>query len=305
MYPIVSSPELLQQSTQLFVHRVQACGMHRHQAVEALWVIQGSIRVQVNDRQHSLNAGDLLFINANDHHATEAASEDNLVLCLQHRFPESLSIEISPEQTNPVMKARQNDIRTVLAHLWWEHKYQQSHWQFASETLLSRLQLILLRYFSVAPSDAPAPADAESWRIQQITRYLEKNHRENISLSGLAEQFGLSESYLSHYFKDQTGSTLVRWLTQLRLERSLSDLVQTDTAISELALNRGFPSIKSYNSAFKREYHCTPSEFRQRQQAEPPPTAGRQYARFDATGVEALMVPWLKKSELFLDDHKN
>ncbi|EAR08442.1 helix-turn-helix transcriptional regulator [Reinekea blandensis] len=304
MYPIVSASELLQQTTRLFIHRVQACGLHRHQATEALWVLQGAIRVQVNDHQYSLRDGDLLFINADDHHATEAASDDNLVLCLQHRFEELVNVSVAPGTSNPVLKARLNDLRTTLAHLWWEQKYQPAHWQLATENGLAQLQLILLRYFSSA---SPAPAESRddaSWRIQQITRYLEAHYREPISLTSLSEHFGLSETYLSHYFKDKTGSTLVRWLTQLRLERCLPDLIQTDSTVAELALEHGFPSIKAFNSAFKREYQCTPSEFRQQQQSAPSTPAGVHYGRFDTTGIDALMMPWLKKTDLFLDDHK-
>lgn len=305
MYPIVSSQELLQQRTQLFVHRVQVCGMHRHLAMEALWVLQGSIRVQVNDRQQTLNAGDLLFINGNEHHATEAASDDNLVFCLQHRFADSFSVDLSSAQKNPVLNARQNDLRKILAHLWWEQKHQPIHWQLASDTYLARLQLILQRYFSTDVQLDSESGGQENWRIQQIMRFLESNHRETISLPQLAEQFGLSESYLSHFFKDQTGTSLLSWLRHLRLECALSDLVQTDSAISEVALARGFPSIKAFNTAFKREYRCTPSEFRERQKAEPVPVTGLNYGSYDSSSVEALMMPWLEKSELFLDDRRN
>lgn len=302
MYPIVSTPELLQHSTQLFVHRVQTCALHRHQAVEALWILQGAIRVQVHNRQHSLNQGDILFINANDHHATEAASDDNLVLCLQHRFTDLQSVVVSPQPANPVLLARQNDIRSMLAHLWWEQKHQSIHWQRASETFLARLQLALMRYFTAAESGTPTPLPHGSLRIQQIIRHLENHYRESQTLSGLAKHFSISESYLSHYFKTQTGSTLVRWLTQLRLERCLTDLVQTDTAISELALDHGFRSIKAFNLAFKREYQCTPSEFRKRQaQTQSRHTAGRQYAPFSDSAVDTLITPWLNRTELFLE----
>jgi AraC-like DNA-binding protein len=265
MYPILSNTELLNQITVLFVHRVKYCEMHRHEALEILWVLKGAIQVKVNETHHLLHRGDLLFINRLDHHQVQAVSDDNLVLCLQHRFVQPFPVLVINEESNPVRRSRQNELRSLLAHMWWEKYYKADYWQLAFEQNLLALQLELCRYF-IQPATHSTTLDVgDDKRIRNILSFLQHSYQQPITLPRLAKQFALTESYLSHYFKAKTGSTLLRYLSQIRLEACLNDLLQTKLTISDIALASGFPSIKAFNTAFRREYQLTPSEFRDRQ----------------------------------------
>lgn len=303
MYPILSNTELLNQTTLLFVHRVKYCEMHRHEALEILWVLKGSIQVDVNETRHLLHNGDLLFINRLDHHQVQAVSDDNLILCLQHRFSKPFTVSSINENQNPVLKARENELRSLLAHMWWEQHYKADYWLLAFEHHLLALQLELSRYFIQLTTHSKDLLEAENdRRIQNILSFLQNNYQQPITLASLVEQFGLTESYFSHYFKTKTGSTLIRYLSQIRLEACLSDLLQTKRTISDIALTSGFPSIKAFNTAFRREYQLTPSEFREKESQQASTISGHAYASFDTNNIQQLLAPWLKKSAIFMNN---
>ena len=117
----------------------------------------------------------------------------------------------------------------------------------------------------------------------------------------LAEERGLSEAYLSRYFKAKVGETFLRYLTLYRLEKSLSDLAQkTKKTISDIALDHGFPSVKAFNMAFRREYDCTPTAFRLKRESVNLVDIGQAYAGVDVVLLKQRIMPWLDKQFLYL-----
>lgn len=72
----------------------------------------------------------------------------------------------------------------------------------------------------------------------------------------------LSSSYLSHYFEKQMGMTFTGYLNKLRLERSLSPLLNTRMSIESVAELCGFRDARAYTRFFKLQYGMLPSRYR-------------------------------------------
>ncbi|AJQ96945.1 AraC family transcriptional regulator [Gynuella sunshinyii] len=299
MYLLSSQTELLDQAWKVFGHRIFECGIHRHRAHECLWVLKGQIRVQVNEQVYDLSGGDVIVINGDVPHATRAASQDNIVICVQNQFDPMVNVDCGPWLSNPVQLASMNHLRSSMAHIWWEHEYRKPHWELAVQRYLTEIQLLFQRYFPAQEHPVAVVLPDQHKRLDALIHYLEQHYSEHISLSQLAEREGLSEAYLSRYFKEHTGHTFHRYLTLLRLEQSMVELIQTSHSIAAIALSHGFPSIKAYNTAFKREYNCTPGEFRHRKQQDPI-ALGRIYGDYDPANLIRLLTPWLDQQALYL-----
>ncbi|NVK71854.1 MAG: AraC family transcriptional regulator [Oceanospirillaceae bacterium] len=292
--------EILEEETSIFAHCVTQCELHHHDAHECLWVVKGRIRVQVMDEILLLQEGDVLFIDKALPHATQSTEEDNLVLCLQHNFA-GVTLDARPMKAwSLVQKNMLPTIKRLIAHLWWEQHYKGDHWQQAQSCLLGQLGLLFARYF---PSTNTIKADSleSTLLMNDLLRQITSRYQEHISLSLLAEERGLSEAYLSRYFKAKVGETFLRYLTHYRLEKSLSDLAQKPKkAISDIALEHGFPSVKAFNSAFRREYDCTPTEFRLKRGTVNLVSIGQAYAGVDLVILKKKIMPWLDKQFLYL-----
>lgn len=99
--------------------------------------------------------------------------------------------------------------------------------------------------------------------IQQIIAFLNTNYMNNISISGIADDFNITPNYLSTIFHKKTGTTFLKYLTKVRISRAEELLTETDMKVQDIAVHVGYASTKYFSKAFKRENGCTPSEFKQ------------------------------------------
>ena len=88
---------------------------------------------------------------------------------------------------------------------------------------------------------------------RQIVVYIKGHFCESsISLSSIASQFGMNESYLSYIFKQQNGVKLSVYIENLRIEKAKELLAETTLTIHQIAEKTGYLSSNSFCRAFKR-----------------------------------------------------
>lgn len=78
----------------------------------------------------------------------------------------------------------------------------------------------------------------------------------------LLSMLGTNESYLYSMFRDEIGTTVSVFITDLRLEYAV-DLMKTNKKIyiEDLAIQCGFNNARTLQRLFKTKYGMTPSEF--------------------------------------------
>ena len=101
-------------------------------------------------------------------------------------------------------------------------------------------------------------------RVLAVQRYLDKHFAEHIRIEDVCKSHFISNHYMSHQFKELTGYSPKRYLTLLRLRHAAIMLYDTNMAINEIVFRCGFSDINNFCKQFKKEYHCTPSEYRTR-----------------------------------------
>lgn len=83
---------------------------------------------------------------------------------------------------------------------------------------------------------------------------------QRLSIEGLAEEIGVSASYLSRRFKEVTGQTFLETLNMQRVQKAVS-LLHEGARTAEVAERTGFSDYKHFCSVFKRCTGLTPREF--------------------------------------------
>jgi YesN/AraC family two-component response regulator len=116
------------------------------------------------------------------------------------------------------------------------------------------------------PSDPPlargrGPDDA---RIQQAINLIEKRYWDELRLSVLAREVGMSTCGLSHRFTEVMGLSFRKYLLIVRLERSKELLAAGQASITEVAQAVGFGDLPRFDKLFKRYTGLTPSAYRSR-----------------------------------------
>lgn len=78
----------------------------------------------------------------------------------------------------------------------------------------------------------------------------------------LEEACGVDINYLNILFKDETGQTLYKYLSSVRLEHAKHLLEESETAVNDIAAQVGYPNSNSFSRAFRKLTGQTPSAYR-------------------------------------------
>ena len=99
--------------------------------------------------------------------------------------------------------------------------------------------------------------------VQAVLKRIERDFKGRLSGEAMAEELGVSASYLSRKLKEETGLSFGGLLTQYRLKQAI-ELLQAGTwRVYEVAEQTGFGDYKNFTQAFKKYLHTTPKAFMQ------------------------------------------
>lgn len=130
--------------------------------------------------------------------------------------------------------------------------------------LLSDVIARVVRGIAIAPEMARdgRAHDRHTMLVDAVKNLLLRRFAENWTVDSIAESVGSSPFHLSRVFRDRTGYTLHRYLTELRLRESLSRLEDEASDLTGIALDLGFCSHSHFTDSFGQTFGVPPSEFR-------------------------------------------
>jgi two-component system response regulator YesN len=102
----------------------------------------------------------------------------------------------------------------------------------------------------------------KAWLIIRIDQYIEQHYHKNLTLTSLAEEMHYSPAYLSRFYKANTGTNLMTYLLNVRIQKARELLLDSNDRISDIALKTGFNSTKYFNRMFKKVIGISPIQFR-------------------------------------------
>ena len=99
--------------------------------------------------------------------------------------------------------------------------------------------------------------------VNRAIAHLRENLTENIDEAELAALVGQNQSAFSRAFKRHTGSTLVRYKNQLRVDLACQILLtRPEAKVAEICYEVGFSNLSNFNRHFLRLKGMSPSQFR-------------------------------------------
>ena len=97
--------------------------------------------------------------------------------------------------------------------------------------------------------------------IGKVTRQIEQNYTQKISLEELAEQLSVTPEYLSTLFSREMGESFSTYLQIFRVEKAKQILKTEDAKIYQVAAQLGFSDVKYFCKVFKKITGIPPSQF--------------------------------------------
>lgn len=116
----------------------------------------------------------------------------------------------------------------------------------------------------VAVNKLPQIEQNEEGQDERLTSMLNfiQNNYQDVTLESLAEQFHLSEPYVSKYIKDKSGKTFGEHVAHIRMKRAKTLLKNGNMTVENIAYAVGYQNVEHFNRTFKKSFDMTPIQYR-------------------------------------------
>ena len=106
--------------------------------------------------------------------------------------------------------------------------------------------------------------ESKNFELQkQIMDMVTREYRDSaLSLDTIACRFHMSPSYISRYFKDQTGYSLMHYVDRLRMTEVKRLLKETNDPLADIIRQVGYVDKSSFYRKFKKKEGVTPAQYR-------------------------------------------
>jgi AraC-like DNA-binding protein len=236
---------------------------HWHKDFELFFVTEGQQQVGVNHQLLTVSAGQIVLIAPSDiHYYVKCGQADGFLMI----FPAKNMNRHLPNHSTTYKigsLSKQSMLADLAARLIHETGSREPHFELAAEGLF---KLFIVQMIRPDPDDLVTSLESAGGQrnpaMQEVLAYIEENCGNPLSREKLAAQAHLSTSHFTRLFKTATGLTLLEYITRLRLANAFDDISRTDAPITEIAMNNGFSSIRTFNRLFRKVKGQTPSSLR-------------------------------------------
>ena len=129
--------------------------------------------------------------------------------------------------------------------------------------LKTALQLLIIKILEekIKPANSGEIIVNKSY-LFTIDNFLNDKFREQVYLKDLAKELCLSQRQVSRIISKIYGASFSKILAQTRLRKAEILLLKTDKSISDICQSVGFINESNFFTLFKKQYGCTPLQFR-------------------------------------------
>ncbi|MGL6201226.1 MAG: AraC family transcriptional regulator [Lachnospiraceae bacterium] len=259
MQPLYENRE---ENLEIFIKKGSHSPPHLHKSLECIYLTEGSIELGIGQEFFHVEKGDAAIIFPElIHHYQVFNRRGCKMICLfampvlGGKFLQTLQISC-PE--NPVVKGKDlhpDVIYSINSLLESQDKDYDSVISYAF------VQIILARCMPRYHLIKKSMIDSDDI-VYKVVAYLASRYTEKVTLTDMAKDLGYSSYSLSRVFSGVFHTNFNQYVNKLRLDYVINLLEHTDHSITDIWLNAGFDSQRTFHRVFKNVYHMTPREYR-------------------------------------------
>ena len=100
--------------------------------------------------------------------------------------------------------------------------------------------------------------------VSRILQYCTQHYQGPITAQELCQNLHISQSHVSHIFTNRLKISFPDYINSLRLNKAVLLLRESGLNMTQVAERAGFPTIRTFNRVFFKQFGCAPSEYRTR-----------------------------------------
>ncbi len=253
---------------------------HWHPELEITLATEGRMLYKVNREVFSFKKGEVLVSNTNVLHSGAMDGEEDCVYTsvtfhprliygsqdsvIYRRYAEPVLTNFAFQalhfsENDPDLPAARKMVET-LARLMAE---KPAFYEIAVREILSEFWEILYRRMPADSKNAPR-GRLEYERVKKMLDFIELHYAESVRLRDISEEVLLCESECCRLFKRYMNMTIIEYLNNYRIDRSIESLAGTNLSITEIALGSGFADSNYYSKMFSARKGVSPQKYRKR-----------------------------------------
>lgn len=248
--------------------------LHWHNAAEFTLILKDDCQYRINDSIYTLNAGDILLVWPQQIHETVHIPHGGAMFI---QFPSSIlenNLDIISASSfmfdcHLIRAGKYPALAEFINDKFWEIQtiYDSSD-IFAETKCKLCIYDILIKIGEYSISLAQQGIDinkinGQQWNyIRDACTYIVENAAEDISQIDVADHVGLNYFYFSKLFKQYMHMSFPKYLSNIRVQKAASLLLDPNISITECAFLSGFQSTTTFNKAFHEITGYSPREYR-------------------------------------------
>lgn len=237
---------------------------HFHMEIELVYVLEGTLIVYLTDEKYVLDKEKVLLINTNKKHSYTV--EEETLLCKvsidYFMIAKALNKDFVMFWCNSVINQdkQYEELCSILNQMIREYAVNREKESFHMMSLSYGLLACLTKNFLIQSEGILS--DNEDERVGRILQYIHNHYKRSITLSELANQFYMSDSSFSRYFKKLMGINFVDYVNQVRLHYAIEALLYTNQPITNISMDCGFSNPSAFNKIFKEAFQISPTSYK-------------------------------------------
>ncbi|WP_337098256.1 response regulator transcription factor [Paenibacillus sp. YIM B09110] len=150
--------------------------------------------------------------------------------------------------------------KEVQAHQLFKDPRSQELFRHSTSTLDGMVQWT--RYFIDKAVDYTVEIAKSQSVIGKVKEYIHANLKNEFTREDIANYVFLNADYLTRIFKKSTGLSIVEYVTEAKIKKSLVLLNDPQLSISMVASEVGYDNLTYFSKLFKKVVGSTPSDYR-------------------------------------------
>ncbi|VEH20618.1 Transcriptional activator feaR [Chryseobacterium nakagawai] len=274
--------ENIDQLVKVEYHQTESCPLKGVQFsfFQIVYVISGKGSFTINNNIASYSKGSLILLTPDDLHHLEIEEKTELLLV---KFSERYVKDYKWNNINSIgcllygasylsgcILQNKSDVvlvESIIASLL--HGIHHPDLYQEELTLHYVNALIVIAARNISKMRVEHVASNTDKRIMDIINHIQGNIHDPalLKVSVIAREFGLSETYLGSYFKNQCGETITHYILNYKLRLIEHRLLFSDMRINEIVTEFGFSDESHLNKFFKKKHQMSLTEFKKRKEA--------------------------------------
>lgn len=243
--------------------------LHWHDDYEIIYNLGDSLKMTLGDQAYTLEKGDILLASPQKVHAflSQPLLSERIIIQFQSdlvsRFKGNIHFRTPLIKSDGYLLGENRSIYKDGLH----KKIEDLIFQLRHNSDLKRMSIlydlldVLVENLEFEKINNKG-CQKRILKLERVVDFVNEHFDKPIDLGKVSALTDYSTYHFTKFFKEMTGMTFKTYLNNFRVEKACVNLSKTNESITEVSMNAGFNSIKTFNRVFKDFKGCSPKAYR-------------------------------------------